>query len=66
MESSKGKHAFFIKGSMKILDGEEEFDTFALRQGWVTVTPLGWSTDIHKLDWVAKELHSWQIFEKQQ
>jgi len=61
-ESSKGKQVYLVKGRMKIMDTKEDFDTFALRKGWITITPLSWASDVFESEWVSQELHSWPIF----
>jgi len=59
------KRSFVIKGLVNLKDESNEYDTFAMRNGWITVTPLGVHFDPYHLSDYVKcftDLDSWSIF----
>eukprot|EP01118_Nematostelium_gracile_P004502 TRINITY_DN15270_c0_g1_i1.p1 TRINITY_DN15270_c0_g1~~TRINITY_DN15270_c0_g1_i1.p1 ORF type:complete len:287 (-),score=70.04 TRINITY_DN15270_c0_g1_i1:86-907(-) len=59
-EFSAEKQIYFVKGRMQISDSEDIYDTVALRQGWMTITPLTRKVDIFQSEWVQNELKNWE------
>lgn len=64
--SAGPRRCFTLSGQMKLLDTEEIYDTYAMDEGWVTVTPLSLlmlSCD-EKNGFSLESLQKWPVFTK--
>jgi len=53
-KSQGARRCFKLSGQMPVTDTSDAFDTFALHQGWITITPLGLRTDLRLPEEVQK------------